>query len=87
MWIVRETIEMCNKYIHKRETINMSIYLLGIFPFFYPVLETNPYWRNAYIGLLLWFTKKYNLQLHTAVWHVETIFINFPQKLWKFDEE
>ena len=27
----------------------------------------------------------HNMELHMAGWHVQIIFINFPQNLWKFD--
>ena len=43
---------------------------------------------NAYKVLLLCSktTSLHNMQLHTSGWNVEIILINFPQNLWKFDE-
>ena len=38
---------------------------------------------NAYIGLLFYSTYFHNMQLPAARWHVEIIFINFPQILIK----
>ena len=42
---------------------------------------------NAYIGLFLWSTHFHYMLLHAPRRHVEIIFFNFPQYLWKYDKE